>query len=76
MAAKKTYTELEVTAALNLIKNQDSIIKQAFELYKKKYPNHSYDGIVELIAEESGISRATVWRKLGSNTRADRIIII
>lgn len=76
MAAKKTVTELDVTAALNILKNPDSVIKQAFEIYKKKFPNHSYDGIVELIAEESGMSRATVWRKLGGNTRADRIIII
>ena len=47
---------------LTVIKEQNGIIKLIFEIYVKKYPSLSKDGVCQLIAEKSGISRATVWR--------------
>ena len=65
----------EIKKKLLIIKNTDSIILKALELYKKAYPEYSADALTTMIADETGHCRATIYNKKAANSAQNKPFI-
>ena len=60
--AIKTTSDTDLKNALTHLKNKDKIVQQAFDLFRREFPDYNIMGIYSQLAEKTGFSIMTIRR--------------